>query len=262
MNKKVYKILPLILILAIGIMSIRLFVVLIPKKADKIDTQKGVSYLSELEKTDANEAENIVRKAQEKYAGVEECKKIAKALKKGNYKYAFKNIIIAGDSIVKAVSAYGILDDSQVIAKVGATTEFLKEESADIVSANPKYLVLHFGENQLSTEAQASAFTKAYAKCINSLKKQLPETEIYVDSIFPVKPAAYKQNSYLKNINYYNKAIKKMAKECGVHYIDFDPLWASFSKDYYDLDGIHPAYSFYTEQYLPFIISEVGLGVN
>ena len=53
-----------------------------------------------------------------------------------------------------------------------------------------------------------------------------------------------------------------MCKNIGVTFIDYDSLWASFSKNYYDLDGIHPVSSFYTEQYLPFVLTEVGFKID
>ena len=256
--KKVYKILPFILILAIGVLSIRLFVVFVPKRAEKADTAKGVSYLSTLEKVDPQQAEETVRKAREKYSGAEMRKKIAKAIKDGNYKFAFQDVLISGDSIVKAIYEYGILSSSEVMAEIGGGTAYLEDITSDIVAKNPKILVLHFGENQLSTKEYAPEFAKTYGKCIKKLQKKLPNTKIYVDSIFPVQEKAFKTDSYLRNIAVYNKQIKKMTKQIGVHYIDYDSLWASFSKNYYDLDGIHPVASFYTEQYLPFVLAEVG----
>ena len=262
MKKGISSIISLLLILAFGVLSIRLFVVVVPQKAQKSDTSKGLEYIASLESIDGNAAENIVRKAQDQYAGTAARKKILEAIKKKNYRYAFKDIVISGDSIVKAIWEYDILDSSQVMAEIGGGTTYLKKISKSIIAANPKYLVLHFGENQLSTKQQAEAFAKEYGKCIAHLKKNLPKTEIYVDSIFPVEESAYKTDSYLRNIDYYNTYIEKMAKQVGVHYIDFTPLWASYKKNYYDADGIHPLRSYYTEQYLPQILMEVGYKVD
>ena len=122
--KKTIKILPILLILAIGIISIRLFIVFVPQKAQKVDTEEGIAYLQKMEAIGGNKADDIVKKAQEKYEGALQRKKIAEAIKEGNYKYAFKDIIIAGDSIMKAISEYGILDSSNVYAEVGAGTAY------------------------------------------------------------------------------------------------------------------------------------------
>lgn len=260
--KKVYKWIPILLILAIGILSIRLFVVFIPQKAETADTAEGIKYLASLDKVDAKQAEETVRKAREKYSGAEQRKKIAKAIKEGNYEYAFQDIIIAGDSIVKAINEYGILSSSQVIAEVGAGTAYLEDVTGDIVAANPKYLILHFGENQLAGKDYADEFASIYGECIKTLKAKLPNTKIYVDSIFPVQEKAFGSEPVLRNIPEYNEAIKDMCKEIGVTFIDYDAMWASFAKNYYDLDGIHPVASFYKEQYLPYVLAEVGFEVD
>ncbi len=260
--KKTIKILPILLILAIGMISIRLFIVFVPQKAQKVDTEEGIAYLQKMEAIGGNKADDIVKKAQEKYEGALQRKKIAEAIKEGNYKYAFKDIIIAGDSIMKAISEYGILDSSNVYAEVGAGTAYLEDITEDLVAANPKYLVLHFGENQLSGEDYAPEYASLYGACINNLKEQLPYTKIFVNSIFPVDEKAYAAEPYLKSIPAYNEAIKSMTEEVGVTYIDYDPLWQSISNSYYDLDGIHPVSSFYTEQFLPYLLTEVGLNID
>ena len=260
--KKVYKWIPILLILAIGILSIRLFVVFVPQKAEKADTAEGVKYLASLDKIGAKQAEDAVREAREKYSGAEQRKKIAKAIKEGNYEYAFQDVLIAGDSIVKAINEYGILSTNQVMAEIGAGTAYLEDITKDIAAANPKYLILHFGENQLAGKDYAKAFASKYGDCIKTLKKQLPNSKIFVDSIFPVQEKAFGSEPVLRNIPEYNEAIKAKCKELGVTFIDYDAMWASFSKNYYDLDGIHPIASFYKEQYLPYVLAEVGFEVD
>ncbi|MBQ6381482.1 MAG: hypothetical protein IJJ41_07820 [Clostridia bacterium] len=257
--RKIYKIIPFILIVAIGILSIRLFVVFVPQKAEKADTAEGVKYLHNLEAVGGNKADDIVRKAREKYEGAERRKKIAQAIKEGNFEYAMKDVLIVGDSIMKAMYEYGIVDESQILAEIGAGTAFLEDNIEDIVAANPKVLVLHFGENQLSTEEYAPEYAKQYGELIQTLKKKLPNTKIYVDSIFPVEEKAYSAEPYTKNIAVYNQELEKMAKDIGVHYIDYDEMFASFDKNYFDADGIHPVASFYSEQFLPYMLTEVGV---
>ncbi|MCR5208516.1 MAG: hypothetical protein K6C14_08585 [Eubacterium sp.] len=184
--------------------------------------------------------------------------KIDKSIRKLNKKQRtakFKGIIISGDSIVNSMLEYKIIGKSRVVAGVGAGTLFLRDSTEKIVKANPKYLILHYGENELDKKDNAVNFIKRYTSCIKALKKALPKTEIYVDSIFPVDEAAYgnEDEPYLKNIPYYNKLLKQMAKDTGVHYIDYTPIWNGYKKNYYDEDGIHPLASYYKEQYLPFI---------
>ena len=262
MKKKVLQIIPLILVLAIGILAIRLFVIITPQRAKKADISQGVKIVKQMDGKDVKKTENEVKKVQDTYNAEKQRKKVAKALKDGNYKFAFKECVIAGDSMIAAVEEYGVLDSNSIVAKVGAGTTFLNDNINNIVKKNPKYLILHFGENQISKTGAYRYLTDPYTKAIKTLKKKLPDTKIYIDSIFPVQTKAYKENSYLKNISFYNEKLKQMAEENGVNYLDSETMFLNLKKNYYEPDGIHPVLSFYTEQYLPFILQKAGAYEN
>ncbi len=262
MKKKALQIIPLILVLAIGVLAIRLFVIITPQRAEKADISEGVKTVKEMNEKDVKKTEKKVKKIQDSYNSEKQRKLVAGALKDGNYKYAFKDCVIAGDSMIAAIEEYGVLDSNSIVAKVGAGTTFLTENINNIVKKNPKYLVLHFGENQLSTTTGYRYLTDPYTKAVKALKKQLPDTKIYVDSIFPVQTKAYKQDSYLKNISFYNKKLQQVAKDTGVNYLDSETMFSNLKKNYYEPDGIHPILPFYTEQYLPFVLQEVGAYEN
>ena len=175
----------------------------------------------------------------------------------GDFRRAFRDVLISGDSLVKAISEYDVLDASQVIAEIGAGVGYLQDTTGQIVEDNPRYLVLHYGENEMDVPENADWFIGRYRSAIRSLQEQLPDTEIFVDSIFPVEDFACTDEPYLKYIAQYNEKLRQMAGELGVTFLDFTPLWNAFEKDYYDGDGIHPVRSFYTEQYLPYLLKEV-----
>ena len=175
----------------------------------------------------------------------------------GNYRAAFDDIIIAGDSLVKAIEEYGILDDDQVLAEIGAHTWHLSSVTDQIVQSNPRYLILHYGENELDEEENAVYFISRYKDCIERLKEELPDTEIFVGSIFPVQEKAHYSEPYTVNIPYYNELLKEMAEELDVHFIDYDQWWDTLETDYYEPDGIHPVRSFYTDEYLPYVYNYV-----
>ena len=262
MKKKVVQIIPLVLVLAIGVLAIRLFVIITPQKAEKADTSEGVKIVKEMGEKNAEEAEKKVKKIQDSYDSEKQRKNVAKALKSGNYKFAFKDCVIAGDSMIAAIEEYGVLDSKSIVAKVGAGTTFLNDNINNIVKKNPKYLVLHFGENQINTPNGAHYLIDPYTKAVKTLKKKLPDTKIYVDSIFPVQTKAYKENSYLKNVSVYNEKLKQMAEKAGVNYLDSETMFLSLKKNYYEPDGIHPILPFYTEQYLPFVLEKAGAYEN
>ncbi len=258
MNKKVKIAIITILALAVVLMSLRLIIAVFPKKEDKVDTQQGVEYIVSCENEDVSSEEGTVKAAQDEPSETETLEETTKPeITDGNFKAAYKEILISGDSLVKSIYEYSILDSSQVIAEIGAGTKYLKEVSDDIIEANPRYLVLHYGENELDKEENAVNFINRYKERIQYLQEQLPNTTIYVDSIFPVKEKAYKAEPYTVNIDYYNELLKQMAAELNVHYIDFTPQFAAYEKEYHDADGIHMLASFYKEQYLPYVYTEV-----
>ncbi len=261
-----------IVVLAACIMFIRLANIIIPDEEKEIDTSAGISYLAETESyepdalrtegmqgtscqtaTPSSSADMTSSETSETSETTAETELEILEIQDGNFRAAFDDIIIAGDSIVEAISAYGILDDDQVLAEIGAHTWHLSKVTDQIVSSNPKYLILHYGENELDELEMAPYFIGRYRDCIETLKEELPDTVIFVDSIFPVQEKAYNSEPYTVNIPYYNELIREMADDLDVIYIDYDPFWEALETDYYEPDGIHPVMSFYTEEYLPYV---------
>ncbi len=267
MEFKIHKIKPkqiiaLVLAVIIAFMFIRFFAVVIPRGADDNDVAKGVNYMAQLEKVDGDEAVSVVKAAQKKYNKSKNIEKLQQQIKAGNYKPAFKGILIVGDSVMEAMRLYGVLDNDQVIAKVGAGPSLVEDKIKRIVKIKPDVIILHFGINQMGNKSQVSILTNSYTKRIKLLKKKLPKTQIYIDSIFPVSKKNIKKSPRFKNIGYYNTCLKKLAKELKVGYIDSTSMWSTFKKNYYDGDGIHPKKAFYTEKYLPNILNEVGIDIG
>ncbi|MBR3248379.1 MAG: hypothetical protein IKG03_08295 [Clostridiales bacterium] len=246
------KVFLLVVALAVTVMSIRVLTVLIPQKAAAIDPSEGIAYLAERETAVYTEPSPTPVPTEPTAESVTYYE-----IKDNNFKAAFKDIYFAGDSITEAMYEYGILDLYHVTAAIGVGTSHIDRNLSYIVDLNPKYLVLHYGVNVMGSESDALPFIENYKASIEKLQEKLPDTVIFVDSIFPVQPVAYKQAPGTKNVDYYNQKISEMCAELGVHYLNHTPLWENYEKNYYEGDGIHPIYSYYTEQYLPYIYTEV-----
>ncbi len=256
MQKRTIFVLALAGLLLLGLFAWRLSVAFYRAFPEDVDTSEGVSWLQKQEQADVAERENALRSLRDQQ-GATTAAQTTNALTGGNYRAAFRDTVIAGDSLVKALTEYHILDSSQVLAEVSVGPEHLEKMTGTIVSRNPRYLVLHYGENDLDRMERAPYFIREYKQIIGDLQKRLPNTTIYVDSIWPVLDKAHKTEPYTVNIDEYNKLLRKMCQELGVTFLDYDPLFRSFTENYYDPDGIHPKYKFYTEQYLPFLYKEV-----
>ena len=233
-----------------GVLAFR-FAGVIQKEAPKdYDTKEGVSYLQSLAGGDARAQEDALRATT---AGTTAA---ASTVSDGNFRAAFKNTVISGDSLIKALTEYRILDTANVYGEVSASTKHLEENTGKIAAYNPRVIILHYGENALDRKERAPYFIKNYKAAIQNLQKRVPNAAIYVDSIWPVLDKAHKTEPYTVNIDYYNGLLREMCKDIGVTFLDYDPLFRSFTEDYYDPDGIHPKYRFYKEQYLPFLEKE------
>lgn len=246
------KVVLLIAALTVTGMTVRLLTVVIPQKARAVDPSAGIAYLAERETAIYTEPSPTPVPTEPTAESVTYYE-----IKDNNFKAAFKDIYFCGDSITQAMYEYGILDIYHVTAAIGVGTSHLDRNLSWIVDLKPKYIVLHYGVNVMGSESDALPFIENYKTSIEALQEKLPDTVIFVDSIFPVQPKAYKQAPGTKNIDYYNQKISEMCAELGVHYINHTPLWENYEKDYYEGDGIHPIYSYYTEQYLPYIYTEV-----
>ena len=252
------QIISLILAGVVCFMVVRFLTVIIPEDAQTVDTAKGVQYLETMESADGDKTLDEVRAVQKKYSEKTSKAQSRQSYKNKNFKALFKDKLIVGDSITEAISEYNVLNDDEVISKIGANASYIGEKMGDIVKAKPQVIILHFGLNTMGSKAQAQPFINEYEKQIKVLQKKLPKTKIYVDSILPVSKGAIKQSPEYKNIGYYNTKLKAMAAKLKVGYIDHTDLWKSYKTNYYDLDGIHPVMVYYTEQYLPTILEKVG----
>ena len=248
------KVLLLIVVVTIGIMFIRLLIVTVPQKPAVIDTSAGVSYINERETAVFTEASPTPEPTEMTTVPVETG---FLEIKDNNFNAAFKDIYICGDSLMEAIYEYGILEGKHVIAAVGVNSSHIDDNLNYLVALKPKYLILHYGSNTIGSKDAADQFISDYKERIQKLKEQIPDTEIYVDSIFPVSSSAAAKQKKFNNIGYYNEKLAEMCNELGVHFIDYTILFNDFETNYYDKDGIHPLKKFYEEQYLPYVYTEV-----
>ena len=76
------------------------------------------------------------------------------------------------------------------------------------------------------------------------LKKELPDTQIIINSIFPAQDPAFERASAWKKIPEYNEAVKAWCEEKQYAYVDNTDVYEAY-KDLYDVDGIHFKKDFY-----------------
>ncbi len=176
--------------------------------------------------------------------------RIAKQVKEGkiNYKMEFADTLIVGDSLMNALQFYKIIDDANIISMVSANFGHLEDNYATIVANNPKRLVLHYGINMCeNSDERREAFIARYSDILKRLKKDIPDTKIYISGIFNVSAAASEK---FPCVAAYNEGIKAMCKKLGVKFLDNSTCFSEEEK-YYGTDGIHLKKDFYSEAWLP-----------
>lgn len=141
----------------------------------------------------------------------------------------FDDCAFIGNSRVLDLKNYGLAEN--VYASVGLTVDTVFTEKAsgssvviidELKGKHFKKIFLMFGDNECGWP-NTSVFIKRYAKVIAAVRERVPEAEIYLQSVLPISRAADAKNEYGCNnaaIKKVNEAIKQLAKDEGVRYIN------------------------------------------
>ncbi|MCC3372894.1 GDSL-type esterase/lipase family protein [Cohnella sp. REN36] len=168
------------------------------------------------------------------------------------YKTIFQYSVFLGDSITEALSYHDILEEFNVVAGAGTTTE-LSLEGGDVdklAERNPQHVFIMLGSDDILlppqiTDNPKQYSLKFYAKLIDSIKEKLPKASITVLPVTPVTPEAEKLEPRYKNINDYNQGLKELANKEQVGFVDLSSIFTD-SQDLYSADGVHFKPKFYT----------------
>lgn len=163
-----------------------------------------------------------------------------------DYKDVFGKDVFIGDSITEGLSAYELLDESNIFAGLGVTVLDQKKKLNEIIKSEPENIYILLGVNDVLTGISSEKFASNYAQFVRAIKEKLPDTNIYIQSILPVSSKVAIKKPLLTNerINEFNTALKSMAETEDAKYVNI----ASVTDDYnslYAKDGIHLKSSFY-----------------
>ncbi|WP_343344470.1 GDSL-type esterase/lipase family protein [Terrisporobacter petrolearius] len=206
------------------------------KKIEEAQVAKGIEIVKELEKKDVSQSEQKINLVQSNFQGVNINQENNN--QEINLMDKFSSSVILGDSRAESIVSYEILDSSPVVAYKGRNLISAQKEG-DInkaISLAPANLFLTYGLNDVELYGDSSDFIKEYEKVIKDIKSKLPNTKIYVNSIFKVKDKAISESPALKNVPQFNAAIINMCNKLGVTYIDGSSIVDESS---YEDDGIH-----------------------
>lgn len=227
----------LIIVLLAGVLMAEVLNIITHKK---VDTSEGMKILQAAGSADSKEIEMKIEKLAEKQQDTNDA---AKAELAGNYKAVFQDAVVMGDSISGGLSEYGFLNACSVVSKIGVQLDDLDAQVEKVKEINPQVVFLSYGTNDIpATGGDVKLFVKEYDALIKKLQKQLPDTKLFVNSIFPVDLQKEKEEPVYGKVKDYNKALSEMCDENQIAFIDNTAL---VSDSYYEDDGVHFKEAFY-----------------
>lgn len=158
----------------------------------------------------------------------------------------FGNAVILGDSIVEGLLDYDILSSTQAIATRGRRTDNCEDDIKKAAGLAPETVFLTYGMNDLEyCRGDQKRFISQYQEVIKNVKKQMPNTTIYINAILPITSEATAKVKDYEKVTEFNAALNALCKQEQITFIDSGYLLTS--ADQYEFDGIHPKYDFYPE---------------
>lgn len=231
-------------ILAVIVFVIGGIIVAVRLSNPQKDTTKGTKILAAMDQTDVSKVNKKIKKLEEAERKAQQEADDRPASEK------FADSLVIGDSITQGLSEYGVLDQANVQADRGTgvsdgDNDKLAEHIAKAKEMKPSVLFLAYGMNDVGAQnGDVAGFVKAYKTVIKDLKKSLPDTRIYVNSVLPAAQSAIDQNAVYAKIPEFNEKLKKLCEKENVTFIDNTEL---VKQEYYASDGIHMSPAYYKE---------------
>ena len=179
-----------------------------------------------------------------------------------------ENVVLLGDSITEIYPLEEIYTDLPII-KSGmsgyTTNDILEKLNSLLYEYNPSKVIILIGTNDImedESEEKIEETINNIKKITKKIKKNRKNTQIYIESIYPVNRSMKKEmvaNRTNETIQKINKEVKLYCKENDITYINmYDELTdeeGNFNKKY-TYDGLHPntlGYAKITRILMPYI---------
>lgn len=251
----IYTLVIIILLNLTGCISLQKDNIETAHKSEKINN--NITILQKLENKDISQVEKTIASIQSQLINKNSPNYKKNNTSKAKYKYIFESTVFMGDSQAEPLSLYGFLEPTSVVAKKGRNVISAKDDIPAVVKLNPKKIVLLYGVNDLLLFKSTEDFIIKYERLISSLKKQLPDAQIYVNSVYHVQDFACEKKPLFKRSSDFNKSLETLCTKLSVTYIDSNIL-VSKDSEYYAPDGIHFLSSYYPS-WLQFMQKKLNL---
>lgn len=191
-----------------------------------------------------------------KIIGIEEMYKNSQISKTIIQRY--KKAIVLGDSVVESILDYHLLSKHQVVARRNKSIDQIFGDLLLTVAYEPTNVFMMYGKRDLANfEGNVSSFIHHYKDSINYLRYEIPEVQIFVNSILPSRKDVMSFYGGFHKLDKFNLELKQMCKEMKIKYIDNSKL-VDWTEDMFEYDGHYPSYSFYVK-WLEYMADLAGL---
>jgi lysophospholipase L1-like esterase len=131
-------------------------------------------------------------------------------------------IVFLGDSITDICEWSEILDNPDILNRgiSGDTTTGALNRLSEIIRLKPRKIFIMLGINDIGKCREVSSIIKDYGKILSTIKEELPDTGIYVQSVLPINKDIFKTHTEEEEIVVFNNALMKLCEDTGVHYIN------------------------------------------
>lgn len=216
-------------IIVAAVLAVLLLVRGVGKLIDhSVDTTAGLEYIRGEEKSDITEIETKISQLEQQESGEEDDRSI---------KEKFANAVVLGDSIPHGFIEFDVLNASNVKAQIGAHLTQMDSQIEEAKAVSPLIVFISIGENDVTaTNGDTDLFISQYTEVLDEISRELPEANVFVNSIFPVQQKAVDNEPSLAEISAYNKALSEL---CGKREIGFIDNTEIVQDQYYEPDGQH-----------------------
>ncbi|WP_423188907.1 GDSL-type esterase/lipase family protein [Alkalibacterium sp. f15] len=152
------------------------------------------------------------------------------------------DVVFLGDSITERALWHESFPEIDLVNRgIGSdTSQGVLERMDTVIALNPQKVFLNIGVNDIILNVDREDTLTNIQSIINEMNTELPESELYIQSVFPVR----ENYSYVNNdeIDELNSSIEELAEDEGLIYIDIGTTLkneAGGLKSEYTVDGIH-----------------------
>ena len=207
----------------------------------------GIAWLEAQEAADVDEVQQRLLEQKQQRMN-EEREKRRRELTDGTIDVwtLFRDCAIMGDSRAVGFSYFDFMPEERVIAGAGWTIRDIEEHLQELKAVNPTIVFLCFGLNDTSIGIWQTPqeYAAEYDQIIQHINRELPNTQVYVNSILPARDPAFDTAEKWREIPDYSGAVEGLCAQKGYHFVNNDAI-AEEHSDLWEIDGIHLLSTFY-----------------